>query len=241
MATLGHRSDVGCARSNNEDSYLIREDLGLWAVADGMGGVDGGEIASAIVLDVLAKAIEAGKSLHTAAAAANQAVLDAAAAGQGKKGMGATLVAVQLRDRHYEVAWVGDSRAYLWNGSLGRLSHDHSRVQELIDAGVVSEQEGRRHPHRNVITRVLGGNGKTESRADKVEGQLQSQEILMLCSDGLTSELEDAQISEIFAAATRKGSGNGQKLVEDLVSAALASGGRDNVSVVLVGLPASGS
>ena len=235
--TLGHKTDVGRLRRNNEDSYAIREDLGFWAVADGMGGADGGEVASAIVLQVMVREVEAGLELAEAADRANAAVLGAIETGQGKRGMGATLVAARLSGLDYEVAWVGDSRAYLWNGKLSRISHDHSRVQELIDAGIINEEEARYHPHRNIITRVLGGNGANETAADTVRGSLKPSECILLCSDGLTSELEDEEIAEVMAQETKKGSANGQIVVDQLIAAALDHGGRDNVSVVLIGCP----
>src|SRR3546814_7624636 len=120
-ATLGYQSEVGRVRRHNEDSFAVREDLGLWVVADGMGGAAAGEVASAIAVDVIAREVEGGAPLDSAFAEANRSILHAAAAGQGRAGMGSTVVAAQLSGSDYTVAWVGDARAYLWGEDLRRL------------------------------------------------------------------------------------------------------------------------
>jgi protein phosphatase len=238
-ATLGCLSDVGRVRRHNEDSFAAREDLGLWVVADGMGGAAAGEVASAIVVDVVAREVEKGTELSAAIAAANRAILDAAASGRGRPGMGSTVVAALLRGRDYEVAWVGDARAYLWGNGFERLSRDHSRVQELLDAGVISEEEARYHPQRSVITRVLGGPDGSAAEADQVTGSLKPGQGLLLCSDGLTSEVCDAEIARVLKDGSIP-NGQGQAVVERLVAEALDHGGNDNVTVVLIGLPPNG-
>jgi protein phosphatase len=238
-ATLGAQSDVGRVRRHNEDSYTASEDLGLWVVADGMGGAAAGEVASAIAVDVIAREIEGGAELDAAIAEANHAILDAAETGRGRPGMGCTVVAARFSGRDYTVAWVGDARAYLWADGLRRLSHDHSRVQELLDAGMISVEEARRHPQRSVITRVLGGPDGTAAAPEQVSGTLKSGQGLLLCSDGLTSEVADEDIARVLndGLASKR---DGQAAVDRLVSLALDHGGSDNVTVVLVGLPAAG-
>lgn len=236
-ATLGVQSDVGRVRRHNEDSFAVREDLGLWVVADGMGGAAAGEVASAIVVETIAKAVEAGAELDAAIAEANRSVLKAAASGRGKPGMGSTVVAAQVNGRDYKVAWVGDARAYLWGDGLRRLSRDHSRVQELLDAGMISAEEARLHPQRSVITRVLGGPDGTAAASDEVSGSLAPGQGLLLCSDGLTSEVCDAEIARVLAGNPAV-NGGGQSAVERLVSLALDRGGSDNVTVILIGMPA---
>jgi protein phosphatase len=236
-ATLGVQSDVGRVRRHNEDSFAAREDLGLWVVADGMGGAAAGEVASAIVVETIAKQIEGGAELDAAIAEANRSVLKAAASGHGKPGMGSTVVAAQLNGRAYKVAWVGDARAYLWGDGLRRLSHDHSRVQELMDAGLISDEDARLHPQRSVITRVLGGPDGTAAASEQVSGSLAPGQGLLLCSDGLTSEVGDAEIARVLSndpTVNRQG----QAAVERLVSLALDHGGSDNVTVILIGVPA---
>lgn len=241
-ATLGAQSDVGRVRRHNEDSYAAREDLGLWVVADGMGGAAAGEVASAIAVEVIAREIEGGAELDAAIAEANNAILGAAERGRGRAGMGCTVVAARFSGRNYTVAWVGDARAYLWGDGLKRLSHDHSRVQELLDAGMISAEEARRHPQRSVITRVLGGPDGTAAVAEQVSGALQPGQGLLLCSDGLTSEVADEEIARVLngdRSRQNHGQGWGQAAVDRLVSLALDHGGGDNVTVVLVGLPAA--
>jgi protein phosphatase len=235
-ATLGYQSDVGRVRRHNEDSFAVREDLGLWVVADGMGGAAAGEVASAIAVEVIAREVEGGAGLDTAIAEANRSILDAAAAGRGRAGMGSTVVAAQLSGRDYTVAWVGDARAYLWGGGLRRLSHDHSRVQELLDAGMISVEEARLHPQRSVITRVLGGPDGTAAAPEQITGSLQPGQGLLLCSDGLTSEVDDEEIARVLSA-TLASNGQGQAAANQLVSLALDHGGADNVTVVLLGVP----
>ena len=237
-ATLGYLSDVGRVRRHNEDSFAVREDLGLWIVADGMGGAAAGEVASAIAVDVIAREVAGGAGLDAAIAEANRSILDAATAGRGKAGMGSTVVAAQLRGSDYTVAWVGDARAYLWGDGLRRLSHDHSRVQELLDAGMISAEEARLHPQRSVITRVLGGPDGTAAAAEQISGSLAPGQGLLLCSDGLTSEVCDEEIARVLNT-TLAANGQGQAAADQLVSLALDHGGADNVTVVLLGLPAA--
>lgn len=238
-ATLGAQSDVGRVRHQNEDSFAAREDLGLWVVADGMGGAAAGEVASAIAVDVIARETEGGAELDAAIAEANHAILDAAESGRGRAGMGCTVVAARFSGPDYTVAWVGDARAYLWGEGLKRLSHDHSRVQELLDAGMISDEEARRHPQRSVITRVLGGPDGTAAAPEQVSGSLRPGQGLLLCSDGLTSEVGDEDIAQVLEGELSD-PGDGQAAVDRLISLALDRGGSDNVTVVLVGLPAAG-
>lgn len=238
-ATLGYRTDVGRVRRHNEDSFAVREDLGLWVVADGMGGAAAGEVASAIAVDVIARQVAAGAELDAAIAEANRSILDAAAAGRGRAGMGSTVVAAQLKGRHYTVAWVGDARAYLWGEGLRRLSHDHSRIQELLDAGMISPEEARLHPQRSVITRVLGGPDGTAAEAEQISGSLEPGQGLLLCSDGLTSEVRDEEIARVLNGSLAA-NGSGQAAAEKLVALALDHGGGDNVTVVLIGAPPGG-
>jgi protein phosphatase len=204
-----------------------------------MGGAAAGEVASAIAVDVMVRAVESGLDLEAAIAEANRSILDAAASGRGKPGMGSTVVAAQLRGCDYKVSWVGDARAYVWGDGLQRVSRDHSRVQELLDAGLISDEEARRHPHRSVITRVLGGPDGTAAESDQITGSLGPGQGLLLCSDGLTSEVGDAEIAAVLSG-NLCADGAGQAAVDRLVSLALDHGGVDNVTVVLIGVPPAG-
>lgn len=223
-------SVAGRVRSRNEDALLCRPDLGLWAIADGMGGHQRGELASATAVRALESCIEAGLSLVDAVHQANAAILRQAADEPDSEGMGSTLVAVSLAANGGELAWVGDSRAYLLGtGGIEQLSHDHSWVQSLVDAGELSAEEARVHPGRNLILQCLGRNDQ-DLEVDSRSLRLAPGELLLLCSDGLSGELEDARIRELCGAA-----GTLEEVVESLVAAAEEAGGRDNISCIVLG------
>ncbi len=225
---------VGLVREHNEDSYLARPDLGLWVVADGMGGHLAGEVASQIAVNEMALRVAQGETLASAVAATHHAVLAAVARGEGQPGMGTTLVALQIKDMQYQIAWVGDSRAYLMGAhGFRQLSRDHSFVQQLLDAGAIGEAEALQHPDRNVVTQAIGTPGMANVRVDTVEGQLFQGDQVLLCSDGLTSEVSNPRIHELLASP-----GNEAAKLETLIAAALVHGGSDNVTVVLVSAPA---
>ena len=149
-------SDVGQKRERNEDSLFYDDKMGLYVVADGMGGQEAGEVASAIAVQTICEAIKQQASLTEAIERAHTAIGEASPE-LGGAGMGTTVVALLTRDNDYEIAWVGDSRAYLWNlRQLKRLTRDHSMVQEMVDAGAISAEEADQHPQRNIITQSLG-------------------------------------------------------------------------------------
>lgn len=225
-------SHVGLVREHNEDSYLAAPELGLWIVADGMGGYEAGEVASSIAIHVMAEAIRRGEHLAAAIESAHRAIQAAAATGVGSPEMGSTVVALKIDGWHYEIAWLGDSRAYLWNGQgLRRLTKDHSYVQMLVDAGLIEADEMSTHPARNIITQGLGVGG-TDGAAIRVEqtnGTLTTGDTLLLCSDGLSNEVSDAAMAALLERNPVPRSS-----AERLVKAALAAGGRDNVTVIVV-------
>ncbi|MHA6638064.1 PP2C family protein-serine/threonine phosphatase [Stutzerimonas frequens] len=222
-------SSPGRRRSHNEDALLCAPALGLWAIADGMGGHQCGEVASSVALEALQRAIEAGEPLEPAVRLANQAVLDAA----GDDGMGTTLVAAQFHGVDFELAWVGDSRAYLVSATgIEQLTRDHSWVQMMIDAGELKPAEAEGHAWRNIILHCLG-------REEPLEigftcGTLKPDELLLLCSDGLTNELTDAQIQASCTFADTL-----ENLVEQLIAQANEHGGRDNISCIVIGRTAT--
>lgn len=230
---FGHATDVGRVRDHNEDTYVAAPENALWVVADGMGGHSAGEIASAIAVEVIAMEVANGIPLNEAIEKAHQAILRAVQEGMGSPGMGCTVVAARLNGCELEVAWVGDSRAYLWDGSLRLLTRDHSFVQQLVDSGAISEEDARHHPQRSVITQALGANDLKAIRVDTVNDVLARGERLLLCSDGLTGEVEDAGIAAIL-----KRTADPQQAVERLIAAANENGGSDNVTVVLLDAPA---
>jgi protein phosphatase len=234
------KTDVGLVRDNNEDSLLVNPSLKLWAVADGMGGHASGEVASAIANQTIQQAIEAGVSLAEAIQRAHKAVLEEANQQPGYRGMGSTIVAVQSNGNQYQVAWVGDSRAYLWTTSqLGRqleqLTTDHSYVQMLYQAGAITAKELNTHPERNVITQCLGSLEMQNVNVETIDREWRKGDWLLLCSDGLTDAVDDQVICDILNANPEI-----TAAVEALVQAALDNGGRDNVSVLILSRPPTG-
>lgn len=229
----GHATDVGRARDHNEDSYVARPELGLWVVSDGMGGHAAGEVASAIAVEVVAAQIEAGQDIETAIQAAHEAILQAGDEGRGESGMGCTIVALVSRELEYRVAWVGDSRAYLWDGdALTQVTRDHSYVQQLIDSGILTEEEARDHPQRSVISQALGIGARDGIRIDTVSGRWNRGQQILLCSDGLSGEVEDQEIAARLAAGEDL-----QETVAGLIRAANDNGGSDNITVTLLAAP----
>ena len=225
----GARSDVGLVRSHNEDSFLVRAPL--FAVCDGMGGHAAGEVASAIAVQSLADQAPMNADdilLGAAVEAANTAVIKGASEGKGKAGMGSTCTCLLIEDDHMAIAHVGDSRLYLLHrGTLVRLTHDHSYVEELVDAGEITADEARVHPSRSVITRALGSD--PDMYADHFTLNVSTEDRLILCSDGLSSMIEDSEIEAIAVSSATP-----QAAADNLVAAALTAGGHDNVTVIVV-------
>jgi serine/threonine protein phosphatase PrpC len=222
---------TGLVRELNEDSHLATPELGLWIIADGMGGHDAGEVASGIAIREIAQSIRQGLPLTEAIESAHQAIQTAAQQHGETVDMGSTVVAVKLNGRMYEIAWVGDSRAYLWNGALRQLTTDHSYVQLMLNAGMITEDEIPNHPARNIISQGLGVGGLNgaDIQVDSVSGELVENETLLLCSDGLNGEITDDCIAEILSETA-----NNQARVDRLIQAALEAGGKDNVTVILL-------
>lgn len=218
----------GAVRKRNEDSLVNRPDLGLWAVADGAGGHGAGDVASQSVAEALESippglsAAEMLQHVRLRLAGVHSALQDRMA---GSGMISASTVAVLLlRGGHYAALWAGDSRVYLLRGGvLARVTHDHSLVQEMVDAGSLSEAEAERHPRANVITRAVGGRGELE--LDKAHGRLLPEDRFLLCSDGLFKELPESEIATLLAEGAD---------AEAIVRKAVAAGGRDNVTVVMV-------
>jgi len=223
FAALTH---VGRRDGGNQDSIGWDERQGLWLVADGMGGHERGQVASALVRETLL-ASAADADLTERVLEAHRAVMRAGSDHGEQSNMGSTVVCARFSARACEIVWVGDSRAYLWRrGRLSRLTRDHSYVESLRQGERMSEAQARAHPESNVLTQTLGM-GKTVPSRVLIE--LRPHDWIVLCSDGLTSELDDAAL----AAALRQ-SRTPQSATERLLDAALAHGGRDNVSVIVV-------
>lgn len=227
-AAFGSRTDVGCTRDHNEDSLVVAPPL--YAVADGMGGHAAGEVASEIsvqVLEQLAPHTPDTEALNKAVVAANRAVIDAAQE-KGRLGMGTTLTAAILEGEQLAIAQVGDSRAYLLHqGNLQQLTRDHSLMAEMIEAGELTPEEARVHPRRSVITRALGSD--PDMLPDLYELNVSAGDRLLVCSDGLTSMLEDREIERILQRHR-----DPQRCANTLVNEAISAGGLDNVTVIVV-------
>ena len=225
----GARSDVGLVRGHNEDSFLLRTPL--FMVSDGMGGHAAGEVASSIAVETVGEQAPGTADdvlLGAAVEAANMAVIEAAEQGIGKPGMGCTATAVLIEKNKMAVAHVGDSRAYvLRQGTLVRVTHDHSYVEELVDSGQITADEARTHPSRSIITRALGSD--PDMYADHFSLEVNDGDRIILCSDGLSSMISDAEIESLAVSSVTP-----QQAADNLVAAALTAGGADNVTVVVI-------
>ena len=225
---------VGLVRRRNEDAFLDRPDVGLWAVADGMGGHEAGDYASRRIVAALGE-LAPPADLDSFANACETRLREVDAELRARAGMlgpGTTIastVVVLLADEHgFVCLWVGDSRIYLWrDGELSRLTTDHSRVQELVDAGLLAPDAAANHPHSNIVTRAIGG-GRLEF--GRFREPLEPGDRFLLCSDGLTNMVMDPEIAhELSDGAV---SADAAQRLLDLV---LARGAHDNVTVVVVG------
>jgi len=229
-------TDVGLRRRANEDSFAIAKELGLYLVADGMGGHNAGKVASTLATEHALKAIEAlqgavaspAEKLRQAVACANREIHETARADADLSGMGTTLVALLATEDRVALAHVGDSRAYLIrNGRIRLLTDDHSLVGDLVRRRQITEDDAREHPHRHVLTRALGVAPSTQP--DLAELTPLPGDTFVLCSDGLTTHLRDNEIRDL---ALREA--DLQKNCDALVACANERGGVDNATVVLV-------
>lgn len=221
---------VGRVREGNEDAILTDPDGVLWAVADGMGGYGHGDMAADIVVERIASLADdalAAPGLRMLIADANRVIL-ARGAEEGIARMGATVVAAMIQNGVATIAWVGDCRAYLWRGGeLRQLTSDHSVVQELIDSGLLSADQREQHPQRHVVTRAVGA--ETQVQVDTMAVKMVLRDRLILCSDGLTVCVSDAEIAAIMTRPA-----DPRSLCRALVLRALENGAPDNVSVVSI-------
>jgi len=227
------RTDVGLRRKINEDAVLVRTPRGLWAVADGMGGHEAGEVASAMVTEALSRlhpVENLDKFVEQAIAAIGQAnhdLIELARSDTGGRTIGSTVVGLAIRGREYRCFWAGDSRAYrLRGGQIVQISRDHSLVQDLVSAGMLGADEALHHPQANVITRAVG---VTEAlKVDTAGGEARPGDLFLLASDGLTRVVED---DELAAELTN---GPPAEAADRLIATVLARGAPDNVSLIIV-------
>ncbi|WP_174280248.1 PP2C family protein-serine/threonine phosphatase [Sphingomonas bacterium] len=227
-AALTHE---GCVRANNEDAFCVRPADGLFLVADGMGGHENGEWASACIADTLravslpadfdAASLAVADALHRA-----NAIIFAEAEGRGLQ-MGSTAVALLVRDGRFAVLWVGDSRAYLRrDGELIQISHDHTQVQEMVDRGLLSPEDAEGHPMSHILARAMGVRDTVE--VDVIADETEGGDTFLLCSDGLTARLERSDIEQLMAEA------DPEQRVARMIKLTLDRGAPDNVTVVAV-------
>lgn len=231
------RTHVGCRRKVNEDAVLARPDLGLWAVADGMGGHHAGDLASALVIEGLAGGGAAADIVERTADArlrlgeVNARLVAMAGEGPARKTIGATVVALLVEGDAYACLWAGDSRGYLAReGRLTQLTRDHSLVQDLVDLGEIAPAEARTHPNANVITRAVGADRLL--KLDCATGDVRRDDVFLLASDGLTRLVEDDELADRLRAADLEAAADG------LLEACLDRGAPDNVSFVILKIPA---
>jgi protein phosphatase/serine/threonine-protein phosphatase Stp1 len=227
-------SHPGMKRKHNEDAYVDRPDLGLWAVADGAGGHHAGEVASGMIREAL-EAIPASLSAPELLAEvrarieATHAALRAEAGQRGPNVIIASTVVVMLaRNGHFACLWAGDSRAYLLrDGVLQQITRDHSLVQELVEAGAIRPEDAETHPRANVITRAVGAD-LDDFVLDKVSGRIQAGDRFLLCSDGLSKTVPEQEVGALL------GDMAGVPPPQALIAAALALNASDNVTAVAV-------
>jgi protein phosphatase/serine/threonine-protein phosphatase Stp1 len=227
-------TDPGPSRSHNEDAYVDRPDIGLWAVADGAGGHASGEVAAGMLRDTL-QAIPPGlpESAFVAEVHARIELVhrelreEAMRRGPGVM-LASTVVALLASDDHFTCLWAGDSRAYLLrDGTLRQLTRDHSLVQELLDAGAISAEQAAHHPRANVITRAVGAD-LDNFELDKVDGHLRQGDLFLLCCDGVFKTLPEATLTALLAAP------ESTSPAEAMIAAALEMDASDNVTAVTV-------
>ena len=230
----GVATDIGRVRDGNEDSYLV--DPPLFAVADGMGGHRGGEVASHLALETVEALAHDGKgTLADQVHEANRAVFARSQEDRAVTGMGTTVTAAKVVDDVVHLAHVGDSRAYLLRaGDLRRLTEDHTLVNRMVKAGEITPAEAEVHPHRNVLTRALGTEPDVEVDTDEVA--LMDGDRIVLCSDGLFGMVNEEQIQAILETEP-----DPQKGADRLVRAANRAGGVDNITVVILDAHDDGS
>lgn len=241
MRAIG-MSDIGKCRKNNEDAYYIAvgEEAtdNLFLIADGMGGCNAGEVASGSALEAFLAYYEQEKAKDTAAepldlltgsvAAANQAVYTKSNSAKEFAEMGTTIVAAAVREKKLYIAYVGDSRAYLFREKeLLPLTTDHSYVMELVRLGTITKEEAAEHPKRNIITRAVGIKETVET--DTIIQPLREGDMLLLCTDGLSGMLKDAEIAKVLGRKVSL-----EKKASLLIEKANQQGGYDNISLILV-------
>jgi len=230
------QSNPGLKRANNEDAFLVRPDMSLFAVADGMGGAAAGEVASQIFMDTALEVFSAHSNpsekemsqwVQEVFRQANERILQYAMENPHHQGLGCTAELITFFDQIYVLGHVGDSRVYLLrNKLLKQLTRDHSFLQEQIDQGLLTPEEAKHHSMRHVILRAVGIDDTLA--LDLLRGKVFSGDLFLLCSDGLTDMVQDSEIQNILLSSLRL-----DQKGEALIDIAKSAGGKDNITVVL--------
>lgn len=233
------RTDVGMIRSGNEDSFFAHATsaLGLFIVADGMGGHAAGEVASEMAVQIVARELSTVGDLHGdgvrdrvsgALREANRAIFERTLAESDKQGMGTTASVLMLSGKRYLIGQVGDSRIYmLRDGGLKQLTKDHSYVQEQVDAGLLTPEQARYHPYSNVITRCVGAGESIEP--DTFAGEVKAGDVFLVASDGLTGMVDDRRLQQLLLSRA-----TARRVVDALIAEANYRGGLDNITAIVV-------
>ncbi len=242
------QTDVGCVRKHNEDNFLVDNELGLFVVADGLGGHAAGEVASQIVVEKIGQFISQtveqdrtwpleydvsipydGNRLKAALLLSDQAIIDDIRTHPERESMGSTVVACLVQEDRVTLVHVGDSRAYILDSKgIRQVTRDHSWVAEQVANGILTSDEARKHPFRNVITQALGNGGDLDVAVQEI--QAKELDRLLLCSDGLSGMVQDADIWSIVQNAQTL-----QQAALELIERAKENGGEDNITVVIIG------
>lgn len=222
-------SHQGLVRERNEDSYITNESLGLWVVADGVGGNGHGDVASQLATQTLERKIRQGSELSQAILEADTAIVDAVNSDESLKSMATTVVACRFDAYHqFQLAWIGDSRAYLLDQTgISQITSDHNQASHLLSIGEISQEEFQTHPGQHELTLALG-----LMNIDKVPmslGELHDKDYLLLCTDGLTGVVSDDEIYKIVMRSVSK-----QAACEALLARVLEEGAPDNVTISLI-------
>jgi len=235
---VSQKTDTGLKRRNNQDNmmYIDQNHFKLFVVADGMGGYSGGEIASEIAISSIKSTFENKgenlfKPLKYSITQANRNIyMEASKNPEKYKGMGTTVVALAIKNNKAYIAHVGDSRIYLHrNNSLMRLTRDHSKIQRMIDSGIIHQKDAQNHPEANIITRALGINTGVNIEVPNKHIDIQINDIFLLCSDGLCGKISDESIEAVFNHKNHV-----DDICEQLFQKALDAGGDDNITVQLI-------
>ncbi len=230
MIEFAATSDIGKVRKKNEDSFFVDPEHEIWIVADGVGGNRNGEIASQLTAQTIDRRVRQGASIQEAIMDAHKTILKAGEDNPDFQGMATTVVVCKIHQNAWEVSWVGDSRAYQWNGEyLQRLTRDHNYAQQLLDEEAISLEDANNHPMRHVLMHALGSGEIELLRIETVSGSLNDGDELLLCTDGLCGLVPDSTLEDVLAQKLSL-----EKSLDDMIQLALDAGGTDNITAILM-------